>query len=166
MYFLCLCTVAQCPGLDPPANGNIETTGMDFWDTATYSCDRGFNLVGVNTRTCQANGGWSGTPPFCTGKYCLLLTSSKSDLYIANVLIGLWYLFTAVQCPVLESPKDGQVQFTSTSFGAVARYRCHAGFTLEGDEERTCQADGSWSGTIPLCRRILQHCVPCTFTTV
>ncbi len=82
-------SVAQCPGLDAPANGNIETTGMDFWDTATYSCSRGFILVGVDTRTCQANGAWSGNPSFCTCKcwdtlyvllyvYCSIMTRNIS----------------------------------------------------------------------------------------
>lgn len=69
-------SVAQCPGLDTPANGNIETTGMDFWDTATYSCNRGFILVGVDTRTCQANGAWSGNPAFCT---CKCYVGNRTD---------------------------------------------------------------------------------------
>ncbi len=67
----------------------------------------------------------------------------------------MFSIYAAVQCPILEAPKDGQVQFTSTAFGAVATYRCHSGFLIEGDEERTCQADGSWSGAIPICRRRL-----------
>ena len=60
---------------------------------------------------------------------------------------------TAVECPILDPPKDGKVFFTSTSFGAVARYECISGFELLGDEERTCLEDGQWSGSDPICER-------------
>ncbi|XP_003391519.1 PREDICTED: sushi, nidogen and EGF-like domain-containing protein 1, partial [Amphimedon queenslandica] len=33
--------------------------------TATYSCENGYNLVGVSVRTCQSSGNWSGSPPYC-----------------------------------------------------------------------------------------------------
>ena len=34
-------------------------------DTATYICDSGFSLVGPATRTCGADGAWSGSTPLC-----------------------------------------------------------------------------------------------------
>jgi len=71
--------------------------------------------------------------------------------YIYNVIDGS--CSAAVQCPALEPPKDGQVFFTSTSFEATAVYNCHVGFVLVGNEERTCTADGTWSGSLPFCRR-------------
>ena len=74
--------VSQCPDLDPPTGGNIETTGTNFWDTATYTCDSGFNLVGVATRTCQANGAWSGTPPFCSRESSKLLRYGEGAIVI------------------------------------------------------------------------------------
>ena len=36
--------------------------------TATYNCNSGFFLVGVETRTCEADGLWTGVPPQCIGK--------------------------------------------------------------------------------------------------
>ncbi len=33
--------------------------------TATYTCNTGYNLTCGVTRTCQANGTWSGTAPTC-----------------------------------------------------------------------------------------------------
>ena len=39
--------------------------GTTFEQTATYSCNSGYNLVGSMTRTCQANGVWSGSQPTC-----------------------------------------------------------------------------------------------------
>lgn len=35
--------------------------------------------------------------------------------------------------------------------GSLMRFSCEAGHTLRGSSERTCQANGSWSGTQPEC---------------
>ena len=39
------------------------------------------------------------------------------------------------------------------SVGSVARYVCNSGFSLEGQESRTCLPSGDWSGVEPTCRR-------------
>lgn len=71
-----LYAVIQCPDLRPNSNTTIGIAGTGFTDTATYGCDSGFNLVGEATRTCQVNGTWSGTPPFCSRKLEAFYTSS------------------------------------------------------------------------------------------
>ena len=38
-----------------------------------------------------------------------------------------------------------------TSFGDVARYSCDAEYILNGETERTCQGDGRWDGSVPIC---------------
>ena len=51
-----------------PANGIVNhTAGTSFGQTATYSCDRGYNLMGNSTRTCQETGNWSESAPTCQG---------------------------------------------------------------------------------------------------
>ena len=51
-----------------PGNGQVTlTSGTTFGQTATYSCNAGYNLVGGSTRTCQAAGNWSGSAPTCEG---------------------------------------------------------------------------------------------------
>ena len=58
----------DCGTLTNPANGQVTyTAGTLFGQTATYSCDSGYNLVGVSVRTCQATGVWSGSVPTCQG---------------------------------------------------------------------------------------------------
>ena len=59
----------DCGTLTDPADGQVShTAGTTFGQTATYSCDTGYNLVGDNNRTCQATGRWSGITPTCQGK--------------------------------------------------------------------------------------------------
>ena len=59
-------TVVDCGTLSNPLNGQVNhTAGTTFGETATYSCNTGYNLVGDNTRTCQATGAWSGSAPTC-----------------------------------------------------------------------------------------------------
>ena len=61
-------SVSMCSNLEPPQNGNIVTTSTQFGGKATYSCTEGYQLEGDEVRTCQANGFWSGSAPFCSSK--------------------------------------------------------------------------------------------------
>lgn len=65
-----LFTIAiDCGILNPLINGDVKLAGGSlFLSNATYSCDQGFNLMGVGTRTCLSNGEWSGSEPECIGK--------------------------------------------------------------------------------------------------
>ena len=64
----------NCGTLTNPANGQVShTAGTTFGQTATYSCNTGYNLVGGSTRTCQATGVWSGSAPTCQGMNLLML---------------------------------------------------------------------------------------------
>ena len=61
-------TVVDCGNLTHPTNGSVNhTAGTTFRQTATYSCNTGYNLVGNSTRTCQATGNWSGSALTCQG---------------------------------------------------------------------------------------------------
>ena len=60
----------DCGSLPDPTNGRVDhTAGTSLGQTATYSCDRGYNLVGDSTRTCQATGNWSGSEPTSQGMF-------------------------------------------------------------------------------------------------
>ena len=50
--------------LESPMNGNV-TFDTEFNSQATYTCDPEFDLVGNDTRTCQADRSWSGEEPIC-----------------------------------------------------------------------------------------------------
>ena len=60
-----------------PANGQVDhTAGTTLGENATYSCDTGYSLVGDSTRTCQAEGNWTGSAPTCEGTFFMKLTLS------------------------------------------------------------------------------------------
>ena len=44
------------------------STGTDVGSVATHICTPGFFLIGASTRTCQGDGGWSGTDVKCVGE--------------------------------------------------------------------------------------------------
>ena len=66
-YVFLILTAVDCGSLPDPANGSVNHTAGTFGQTATYSCNTGYNLVGDSTRTCQATGNWSGSAPTCQG---------------------------------------------------------------------------------------------------
>ena len=55
-----------CGNLSDPENGTVEIDSG--FTTANYSCDEGFELVGVSFRTCMRDGNWSDTDPTCVCK--------------------------------------------------------------------------------------------------
>jgi len=118
------CSPADCPTAPSPSNGKVTTSGTSFGSTATYSCNPGYNLSSTAGRTCLADGTWSGTTPGCTPVDCGLPP-------------GLGY--------------TGSVSSSATIYGSTATYTCSQGYSMTGAKTRTCQTDGTWSGTIPSC---------------
>ena len=64
------------------------------------------------------------------------------------------FVSVGISCGQPASLSNGRVDTSAgTSFGDVARYSCDTGYTRIGPAERTCQADGEWSGSVPTCVR-------------
>ncbi len=110
--------------LTPPEHGSVDRTSGATGDVATYACDAGYTLDGDATRTCQADGSWSGAEPDCTPSPC---------------------------AETLAAPSQGAVDRTTGVTGDVAIYTCNEGCTLEGVPRRRCEPDGTWSGVAPTC---------------
>lgn len=58
-------------------------------------------------------------------------------------------------CPKLDKPTNGEVVLTGLTLGKKAAYSCDLNFKLDGNQERTCQNGGSWSGTEPSCVKVV-----------
>ena len=67
---------------------------------------------------------------------------------------------------MLTNPENGAVT-NNTVVGTQANYTCDAGYCLYGNQYRTCQSDGNWTGTDPSCfNESKQHAcrfLNCTF---
>ena len=60
------CLVIDCGSLSNPPRGSVDLSdGTTTGSVAVYSCDPGFELAGDMERTCQADGTWNGSQPFC-----------------------------------------------------------------------------------------------------
>ena len=47
-----------------PMYGDLSLTGRQLGDTATVTCDRGYEITGSSVRTCLVSG-WNGTAADC-----------------------------------------------------------------------------------------------------
>lgn len=180
-----VCRIVTCEDLSSAVlpYGRVIFTSANFGTTVRYTCEPGYQLIGVSSRRCSASGEWEGEQPICQPVSCLspgtLLNGAISGTnfsYKAEVtyeckegynIVGpatrtcqenrLWTGTTPrceiVVCPNLEKIDDGVVAVVSNIFGGTVRYSCLSGFFLRGNIERTCLATGQWSGTTPDCVR-------------
>ena len=72
-----------CPELSAPENGDIgyDTIQHYYTSRAIYSCNSGYMLEGSDTRMCQRNGEWSGTPPTCKCKTYIVTAKVFDTMY-------------------------------------------------------------------------------------
>nr|XP_039255725.1 E-selectin-like isoform X2 [Styela clava] len=129
-----LCEVSHkavtCPALsfnDPQVNIIDCDSSIDASVTTTcrFECNVGYGLQGDEERTCQSDGKWSGTD----GQWCKVVTCSALSFGDYNGKI------------------TGCVTGIDLEFSTVCRFECYMGYELQGEEERTCQENGHWSGT-------------------
>ncbi|XP_078664783.1 sushi, von Willebrand factor type A, EGF and pentraxin domain-containing protein 1-like [Branchiostoma floridae x Branchiostoma belcheri] len=115
------CEKKRCQILFPPLHGSVSG-GNSYMDIMSYTCDTGYDLIGSPSRTCQANQQWSGSPPTCE----------------------------LVKCSILNPPVEGSMN-GGNNYNDTVYFTCAPGHDLTGSSNRTCQADGLWSGTQPSC---------------
>ena len=60
---------------------------------------------------------------------------------------------SVVVCPSLPPLDKGIIAYSDQTLGVgrVANHSCGTGYALKGDITRTCQSDGTWSGSAPTC---------------
>ncbi|KAL2078669.1 hypothetical protein ACEWY4_026354 [Coilia grayii] len=121
------CKLVTCP--DPLAfqHGSVFPLQDKYHvnDTTTYECVSDYKLTGSPTRTCQANGKWSGSTPICS--------------------------HNSGHCPDPGIPAGSRRTGNNFLIGDTVTYRCEDKLTLVGSSERTCQENGEWTGQEPEC---------------
>ncbi|XP_078581987.1 sushi, von Willebrand factor type A, EGF and pentraxin domain-containing protein 1-like [Branchiostoma floridae x Branchiostoma japonicum] len=157
------CTPVQCPSLSPLVNGGYTGGGTNsYGDVADYQCDTGFHLLGSSVRACLADRTWNvnecnsangGCGHTCTNT----IGSFQCSCGIGYSLNDDGFSCDAIECPSLTAPLNGTL--TGNNFYQdEAQFTCDSGYNLVGKTRITCQADGTWSGSVPTC--LLVHCSP------
>ncbi|XP_039692963.1 CUB and sushi domain-containing protein 2 isoform X4 [Pteropus medius] len=120
------CLLVSCGHPGSPPHSQMSGDNYTVGAVVHYSCTGKRTLVGNATRMCGLDGHWTGSLPHCSG------TS-----------MGI--------CGDPGTPAHGIRLGDSFALGSLMRFSCEAGHALRGSSERTCQANGSWSGTQPEC---------------
>ncbi|CAG2104634.1 unnamed protein product, partial [Medioppia subpectinata] len=124
-----ICVYIDCGLPFPVSHGKwlLNSNTTYYGSTVEYVCDQNFKLNGPGRRICLENGTWSSVPPICD----------------------------VVTCNKPETKDDKTiVEANSFSVGAKAYYSCIYGLELVGEEMRTCQPTGHWTGDMPYCRLV------------
>lgn len=153
-------------------NGVVTEHSLEYGSNVTYSCLAGYELIGPSVRECLADGSWSGNEPYCQGKQRVTTFTNSPitpvietlDVYLTHLqayhFSGIHHYRKSsfsfltsytVMCPA-PTPSDNAVvspQSDYYSIGSKVQYTCSVGYG--GDAERQCQANGTWSGTQPIC---------------
>ena len=63
------------------------------------------------------------------------------------------YFYLAISCPPLNETSNGIINCSLgddgvPSYEDTCSFTCNTGYELTGSESRTCQSDGSWSGSV------------------
>ena len=74
-------------------------------------------------------------------------------------------VITDIQCHNLSTPANGMMFCSSGRVGVgyeghICGFTCNTGYELTGSDTRTCQSDGSWSGTDSVCSRGMLVYIP------
>ncbi|XP_053409112.1 uncharacterized protein LOC123561493 isoform X2 [Mercenaria mercenaria] len=116
------CRIIACGQLDAPANGRADFTCPANFENCQvrFSCNSGYELISQDVLRCQENSTWSGNSPTCNPVDC-------------------------------GNPGVDGGNFTgSTTFGESVTFQCHENYTLTGNAQATCQANGQWD-QLPNC---------------
>ena len=80
--------------------------------------------------------------------------------------VASMFIVTEIQCHNLSIPANGEIMSCSSGRVGVGyekdtcSFTCNTGYKLTGsDTARTCQSNGSWSGTDDVCRRGKNSCI-------
>ena len=158
----CHATVVNCGSLTTSGSGGLSgsLTGTTYGHHATYSCTQtGYELVGTPTLTCQSNGAWSGSVPYCSRKALfnfLVHINFSVRGHTSSFNQGCHFFPCAVvNCGGLSISGTGGpgVSYPATTYGSTATYSCSwTGYELIGSSTRMCQSKGLWSGSEPYCQ--------------
>ncbi|XP_063877551.1 sushi, von Willebrand factor type A, EGF and pentraxin domain-containing protein 1-like isoform X4 [Scylla paramamosain] len=179
------CRIVECPIPAHLENGQMLGENITYQSVLRYMCDSGFRLEGVDTRTCQSNGYWTGEQPVCMELFCDIPAEVPHAIRdIVDLKVGGTVRYTCVEGyhmqgqAVLNCVQEGRwdaiqprciqvdcgppplgdsvlVEGNSTTYGSQVTFQCERGYRLEGPEWSTCVQSGRWTADAPLCEPVL-----------
>ena len=147
------CVVLKCSTSPPLDNSQLQLPcDTQYHSTCTTICVDGYTGGGGSVTCVVTDVGnnivdWRGTTSCQRGK-CL-------KYFVILMHISIVYI---VQCSRLSAPASGII-FCSLrndpllSYEDTCSFTCNTGYELTGSDNRTCQSNGSWSGSDVVCRR-------------
>jgi len=144
--------IVSCPSLTDPNDGAITCLlgddGNTFFEyVCNIKCNTGYELIGNEIRTCQSDGSWSGSGVMCR---------RGTHLYVCfYITVDIYFL---VNCPSLSIHDNETITCLLgndgiPSYEDTCSFACNTGYELTGNDTRTCQSDGTWSGNEVMCKR-------------
>ncbi|XP_030417501.1 complement receptor type 2-like isoform X1 [Gopherus evgoodei] len=131
--------VPECKACEPPAhiaNGQDNRGWKNVFligSSVSYSCNRGWLLVGVSSIRCTAGDG--GTP-----RWDAPVPECKEIPRCPN--------------PVIENGKQISIRETEYTVGNRVEFQCESGYILEGSKSIKCQTNGKWDPPVPSCIKV------------
>ncbi|NXJ10106.1 C4BPA protein, partial [Odontophorus gujanensis] len=112
-------------------NVNPTSSSFPYGYRVSYGCATGLSLIGDESIFCTSEDGvnleWSGPAPECREVHC--------------------------PKPMVEHGEMVTLQHTFP-YGTSVRFYCEKGFTLHGNAESHCMADGTWQPALPQCQPV------------
>ncbi|KAM7163635.1 inactive serine protease PAMR1 isoform 2-T2 [Macrochelys suwanniensis] len=127
-------SLVMCRTPGAPAHGFVEGDDFKYGAQVYFKCNAGYNLKGSRVAYCQLDGSWSTHHP-----ECVLHEKNCSDPG------GPFNGYRRV------SNDTGLMTGRYAKIGTVIAFFCNNSYVLSGNEQRTCQDNGEWSGKQPIC---------------
>ncbi|XP_029904927.1 beta-2-glycoprotein 1-like isoform X2 [Myripristis murdjan] len=116
----------------PVLGANIMVSGLQrFFNPGAelvLSCKSGYSPVsGPRTIVCSDRGEWTKTRLMCIPK----------------------------NCPYPDPLDNGDIYYEDTVYQSTVNYTCNEGYILHGASTIVCQANGTWSASLPECKPVM-----------
>ena len=180
-YSIPQCRLTNCSVLTAPENGIMVGESYGYGSDVNFQCNLGYELNGNDSLFCTSEGIWDGMVPSCNLVNCespaepvnggiigenytygsvlkfecndgYILSGSKTLKCTEN---GTWNA-TAAVCEVVNCsdpgiPDNGQRHGESFEYEANITFSCDNGYNLIGSKSISCQSNGIWSLSPPIC---------------
>ncbi|XP_051547994.1 inactive serine protease PAMR1 isoform X2 [Myxocyprinus asiaticus] len=119
-------SVFECRRPLIPVHGTTEHLDVRVGGYALFRCDPGYTLKGFQMTTCLSDGSWSTPTPQCVPEQ---------------------------NCGIPPKPEHGDhfLVYGPNDVLIAIQYLCYKPYKLNGNPQRTCLGNNTWSGTAPTC---------------